>query len=157
MRKLQSKLNDKRQKGVVACFEVDRNPDKSRGNLRTDDLMMTLRASGNPIWLVSLGEGRRGPSISRLLAVEERCLLQGFDMSTMPDSVSARRIRHAMGNATSVPVVGSVLGATLLQLKEESKMGKGSQIAESGGQESSEEGDCRSSADDSDSSADDSG
>ena len=148
MRKVQSKLNDKRQKGVVACFEVDRNPDKSRGTLRTDDLMMTLRASGNPIWLVSLGEGRRGPSVSRLLALEERCLLQGFDMSTMPDSVSARRVRHAMGNAMSVPVVGSVLGATLLQLDEEERRRQR--------QESSEEGDSRSSADDSDSSADNS-
>ena len=143
MRLLAPQLKDKRKRGMVGCFEADRDPDKSRANWRADDLMMTLRASGHPIWLVSLGEGHCGPSTSRLLAVEERCLLQGFDPSTFPESVSASRIRHAMGNAMTVPVIGSVLGATLRQLQEESELSAGHvsggrQIA---GQESSEDDD----------------
>ena len=119
MRKLQPSLNDKRKKGMVSCFEVDRNPAKSRAGSRADDKIFTLRASGHPIWLVSLGEKHHGPSISRLLSVEERCLLQGFSPGTIPPEASARTIRQVMGNAMTVPVVGSVIGATLLQLQAE--------------------------------------
>ena len=130
MRRLQPSLKDKRKKGMVACFEADRNPCKSHATLRTDDLMMTLRASGHPIWLVSLGEGRCGPSISRLLTVEERCLLQGFRPSVIPRGTSTRLARHAMGNAMTVPVVGSVIGAILLQLQDEAEGSSGSADSE---------------------------
>ena len=119
MRRLKPSLNDKRKRGAVACFEVDRNPNKSRANSRVDDQMMTLRASSNPIWLVSLGEGHHAPSVSRLLTVEERCLLQGFSPSTFPQGASKRKVCQAMGNAMTVPVVGCVIGAILLQLQEE--------------------------------------
>ena len=145
MRRLKPSLDDKRKKGMVACFEADRNPEKSRAGLRTDDMMMTLRASGHRIWVLSLGEGRCRPSISRLLADEERWLLQGFDPNTIPSGLSASKTRHVMGNAMTVPVVGSVLGATLLQLQEESELSADrvfsfdSQSGESGGHESSED------------------
>lgn len=138
MRHLKSSLNDKRKKGMIGCFEVDRNPNKSRATSRTDDLIMTLRASGNPIWLVSLGEGRCAPSISRLLTVEERCLLQGFNPSTIPQSASPRKVRQVMGNAMTVPVIGSVVGAILLQLQEEDSAGR--QDPSEGGKSSSDVG-----------------
>ena len=156
MRRLKPSLNDKRKRGMVACFEADRDPDKTRATLRVDDLMMTLRAAGHPIWVISLGEKGFGPSTSRLLAVEERCLLQGFSPSTIPQTATAQKTRQVMGNAMTVPVVGSVVGATLLQLQEEDDLSIGS-CSDSDKDARSSEEEPEENADDAESSEDDPG
>ena len=78
------------------------------------------------MWLVSLGQGCRRPSVSGRLSLEERCLLQGFAPSAIPSRVSDAQARRVMGNAMTVPVVGNVLGATLLNLQEEDERSSGS-------------------------------
>lgn len=95
-------------KGQTMTCDLNRKPTAAFGpKMRTDDLIDTLKTTANPIWLTSLGEGKR-PSINRLLTKEERARLQGFNpdlFSTCSETEAAKLI----GNAFAVPVVGSVL------------------------------------------------
>ena len=103
-----SMLTCPEHRGRTMCCDLNRKPTGSFGpKLRTDDCTETLRTPNNPLWIMSLGEGKR-PRINRLLLIEERCRLQGFD-SALFAHLRTGDVCRLMGNAFSVPVVGIVL------------------------------------------------
>ncbi len=114
MEKLQPELVDSRNRGMVGCFQVDRNPRKTWATYRVDDKAPCLRAREHKMWVVSLGEGPQ-PRISRLLHPLERCLLQGIGPRDLPQGLSGAAISRGCGNAMTVPVVGFASARVLSQ------------------------------------------
>ena len=95
--------------GSFACISLDRCPSKDFGKwVRVDGMVDTFRTCNEHLWLLSLGEGPSGPSISRPLHPVERLGLQGFP-SWVARHLSKRQLMEATGNSFSVPVVGCVL------------------------------------------------
>ncbi len=118
--RLKPQLADVTKRGTFACFEVDRRPSGSHANCRTDDAVPCLRHSAHPLWITSLG--RKKPLVSRLLSVEERCVLQGFSPSMVrPDGISDTQVAQGCGNAMTVPVVGCIIHAVLTALGPQSR------------------------------------
>ncbi len=105
MKLLGAVLVDKKYVGQHATIFVERQPSRVFGPLfRCDDLCGCLVTGRKPIWVTSLGEGRR-PRVHRLLRPEELWALQGFDAQEMPQ-LAPHVVSRATGNAMSVPVVG---------------------------------------------------
>jgi site-specific DNA-cytosine methylase len=95
--------------GSFACISLDRCPSKDFGKwVRVDGMVDTFRTCNEHLWLLSLGEGPAGPSISRPLHPVERLGMQGFP-SWVARHLSKRQLLEATGNSFSVPVVGCVL------------------------------------------------
>ena len=95
--------------GSFACISLDRCPSKDFGKwVRVDSMVDTFRTGNEHLWLLSLGEGPDGPSISRPLHPVERLGMQGFP-SWVARHLSKRQLLEATGNSFSVPVVGCVL------------------------------------------------
>ena len=95
--------------GEFAVFHIDRNPEKSgfSSTVRTDGLAPCLRSQHSRVYVVSLGE--RIPTVSRFLHLVEAMLLQGLNPAFVPQCMSRQRMFEGVGNAMSVPVIGSVL------------------------------------------------
>jgi len=92
--------------GSFACISLDRCPSKDFGKwVRVDSMVDTFRTGNEHLWLLSLGEGPDGPSISRPLHPVERLGMQGFP-SWVARHLSKRHLLEATGNSFSVPVVG---------------------------------------------------
>lgn len=109
LRFLKPQLFDRKLRGTVACFDIDRDPRLQRRIVRTDDTAPCLRTRGKP-WVLGLGVGSSSPQLSRPLHAAEMCLLQGLSPCSIPhEDVSAREITKGCGNAMTVPVVGSVM------------------------------------------------
>jgi site-specific DNA-cytosine methylase len=79
---------------------------------RCDDLVPCLTTGRKPIWLTSLGEGRR-PQMHRLLRSAEHWGLQGFSPEDILPELSGCTAARASGKAMSVPVVGCFLEQAL--------------------------------------------
>jgi site-specific DNA-cytosine methylase len=113
MRLLDKTLMDEQHLGKHAVLLVERDPERVFGSwYRCDDLVPCLTTGRKPIWLTSLGEGRR-PQVHRLLRLEERWALQGFSPEDIPPGLSGCTAARASGNAMSVPVVGCFLEQAL--------------------------------------------
>ena len=109
---LRAKLRDPEMQGQFAVFHVDRDPDKAFGSqVRVDGLVPCLRASHDRVFIMSLG--KRRPNVQRLVHPSEACRLQGMSPSIVCRGMSRRAIFRGCGNAMTVPVVGTVLVATL--------------------------------------------
>ena len=97
------------QLGSFACVSLDRCPSKDFGTwVRVDGMVDTFRTCNEHLWLISMGEGPAGPSVSRPLHPVERLGLQGFP-TWVGRHLSKRQLLEATGNSFSVPVVGCVL------------------------------------------------
>jgi site-specific DNA-cytosine methylase len=113
MQLLDKTVMDKQYLGKHAVLLVERDPASVFGTFyRCDDLVPCLTAGRKPIWLTSLGEGRR-PQVHRLLRSAERWALQGFSPEDIPPGLSGCTAARASGNAMSVPVVGCFLEQAL--------------------------------------------
>ena len=95
--------------GEFAVFHIDRNPEKSgfSSDVRTDGLAPCLRSQHARVYVVSLGE--RIPTVSRMLHPVEAMLLQGLNPAFVPQRMSRQRVFEGVGNAMTVPVIGSIL------------------------------------------------
>ena len=100
-------------RGGIAVYESNRNFGSSFSGSRVDDLAPCLRHSGIPLWLISMGKPA-GSKVFRFLHPAERCLLQGIDPRSLPESVTEREIVQGCGNAMAVPAIGNVIRATIL-------------------------------------------
>ena len=111
LRVLRGDIRDRSKKGPLACFPIDRNPNKSHASYRIDDRAPCLRTCG-PLWVVSLGVpalGLNDALILRPLLLAERCLLQGIDPASIPGALSETAMLKSTVNALTVPVIGGVL------------------------------------------------
>ena len=106
-------IRDPRMQGKVMCCDLSRNPALSWGpKFRVDDLVDTLTTANRQLFIISLGEGKKSPTIRRFLHPDERCRLQGFSpdhFGTSPAGDYAKLI----GNAFAVPCIGVVLHYSL--------------------------------------------
>ena len=116
LKRLRPYCEEKKRRGTLACVPMDRRPQKSFASFRIDDCSPCLRASGTPLWIISLGEGT--PRVCRPLHVYERCLLQGIDPLTIPGNVRPSAIVRGCGNAMTVAIVGTVMFAVLCRLHQ---------------------------------------
>jgi len=99
--------------GSYACISLDRCPSKEFGTwIRVDGMVDTFRTCNEHLWLLSLGEGPTGPSVSRPLHPVERLVLQGFP-SWVGRHLSKRQLLEATGNSFAVPVIGCALTQVL--------------------------------------------
>ena len=101
------------RRGGIAVYETNRNFGGNFSGSRVDDLAPCLRHSGAPLWLISMDK-RPGSKVLRFLHPAERCLLQGIDPRSLPESLTEREIVQGCGNAMAVPAIGNVIRATIL-------------------------------------------
>ncbi len=102
-----------RQAGRVWTMSVDRNPDKAFPVMeRYDEVVGTLRAKNEMVWVVVWGPGGESLKLSRCLHPLERCTLQGFP-AEIATELSKRQTLEMAGNAFSVPVMAAALWACM--------------------------------------------
>lgn len=110
-------------RGKYAFVEIGRDPTSRTvwGGSNTSahiDRCQCLRASGPPMHVFSLGEGRGPLSMDRPLRISERCALQGFPDSLGKLILAETAGRRIFGNAMAVPVVGSLLAQELISIQD---------------------------------------
>ena len=115
LRKLRPWLTKQRTSNSYACFNVDRDPAKTRALFRVDGAAPCLRAGAGRPWVQSLG--RSLPMVSRFLHPAEACMLQGMSPAIIPEGMSDAAVFYGCGNAMTVPVVGSILSALLRRVQ----------------------------------------
>lgn len=102
-------IRDRNMQGKLMTCDLSRRPSAVYGpKFCTDDLVGTLLTSNRQIFLVSLGEGMRSPTVHRWLKSEERCRLQGFRPEMFADLNETERLL-LVGNAFAVPCIGVTL------------------------------------------------
>ena len=106
------RIHSKRGKEMTMSWDADRDPDKQRSKINCKDIASCLRHKAPKRWVVRMKSGQT--TMSRLLHLAEICLLQGMSPREMPCTLSRMQIARGVGNAMSVPVVGSILNAVLL-------------------------------------------
>ena len=73
----------------------------------SEQMVPCLRSQHARVYVVSLGE--RIPTVSRFLHPAEAMLLQGLNPAFVPQGMSRQRVFEGVGNAMTVPVIGSIL------------------------------------------------
>jgi len=102
-------ISDRGMQGKFMTCDLSRRPTAAFGpKFRVDDLVDTLLTSNRQIFLMSLGEGLRSPTVHRWLKSEERCRLQGFRPEVFAECSETER-NKLTGNAFSVPCIGVIL------------------------------------------------
>ena len=111
-------VRDPSMQGRIMTCNLSRRPSARFGaKYRLDDMVETLLCSNRQIFLVSLGEGLRSPTVHRWLTSEERCRLQGF-MPELFAACSASQRDLLSGNAFAVPCIGVVLDYLIMLLSD---------------------------------------
>eukprot|EP00959_Pyramimonas_sp_CCMP1952_P227640 4759742-Pyramimonas_sp.AAC.1 len=95
---------------AVACLDITRSfSGVWTPPCRFDDTIVCLTTSNHKIWLQSVS----APWISRFLLPEERASIQGLDPAMVSLLPTAGARVTAMGNAMSLPAVGTAIAFTL--------------------------------------------
>lgn len=114
---------DTRRAGEWAVVEPERSAEgRTKGITATPqvDIVQCMNASGPALHIFALGCGLENSRIDRPLRVAERARLQGFPPRPVFASLTEAVARRILGNAMAVPVIGSVIGANLESMLDES-------------------------------------
>ena len=112
-------MNDSAAIGTFAVIDISRTPSGRTRWTATSarpGIVQCLTAAGPDLHVFSLGEGNVDLSLDRRLRGSERASLQGFPPCVRSVADEGPRTKRILGNAMSVPVIGSVLGTAMLRL-----------------------------------------